>query len=92
MEGNCATSAIYTFRTTIERILEVQKDVCLCFIDYTKAFDRVQHDEIITQLPLLKIDRIDLREMKNMYWEQTAAMRVGGEINALKKWNVGSVE
>ena len=34
----------------IERALEVQKEIDLCFIDYTKAFDRVRYDEIITHL------------------------------------------
>ena len=50
------TNAIYTVRTRIEQALEVQKEVYLCFIDYTKAFDRVQPDEIITQLTQLKIN------------------------------------
>ena len=36
--------------------MEVQKELYLCFIDYTKAFDRVQHDEIIKQLTQLKRD------------------------------------
>ncbi|GFO08467.1 endonuclease-reverse transcriptase [Plakobranchus ocellatus] len=65
----------------IERALEVQKDVYLCFIDYTKAFDRVRHDEIIKQLTQLKIDGKDLRIIKNMYWDQKAAMRVEGEVS-----------
>ena len=30
----------------IEQALEVQKEVNLCFINCTEAFDRVQHDEI----------------------------------------------
>ena len=72
-------------RTLIERALEIQKDVYLCFIDYTKAFDRVRHDEIIKELRKLKIDGKDLRIIKNMYWEQTAAMRVEGEISAFQK-------
>ncbi|GFO03444.1 retrovirus-related pol polyprotein line-1 [Plakobranchus ocellatus] len=56
--------------------LEVQKDAYLCFIDYTNAFDRKRHDEIITQLKQLNIDGKDLRIIKTMYWEQTAAMRI----------------
>ncbi|GFO19349.1 endonuclease-reverse transcriptase [Plakobranchus ocellatus] len=60
----------------IERALEIQKDVYLCFIDYTKAFDRVRHDEIITELKQLNIDGKDLRIIKTMYWEQTAAIRI----------------
>ncbi|GFO09466.1 DNA replication licensing factor mcm8 [Plakobranchus ocellatus] len=72
VEGKGTTNAIYILRTLIERALEVQKDVNLCFIDYTKAFDRVRHDEIIKQLTQLKIDGKDLRIIKNMYWDQVS--------------------
>ncbi|GFN94698.1 RNA-directed DNA polymerase from mobile element jockey-like [Plakobranchus ocellatus] len=75
--GDKGTSnAIYILRTLIERALEVQKDVYLCFVDYAKAFDRVRPDEIITELKQLNIDGKDLRLIKTMYWEQTAAMRI----------------
>ena len=50
VEGKGTTNAIFILRTLIERALEIQKDVYLCFIDYTKAFDRVRHDEIIKEL------------------------------------------
>ncbi|GFN99336.1 multidrug resistance-associated protein 1 [Plakobranchus ocellatus] len=76
VEDKGTSNAIYILRTLIERALEVQKDVYLCFIDYTKAFDRVQHDEIITQLKQLNIGGKDLRIIKTMYWEQTSAMRI----------------
>ncbi|GFO14782.1 condensin complex subunit 3, partial [Plakobranchus ocellatus] len=76
VEDKGTSNAIYILRTLIERTLEVQKDVYLCFIDYTKAFDRVRHDEIITQLKQLNIDGKDLRIIKTMYWEQTAAMKI----------------
>ena len=85
VEGKGTTNAIFILRTLIERALEIQKDVYLCFIDYTKAFDRVRHHEIIKELTKLKIDGKDLRIIKNMYWEQTAAMRVEGEISAFQK-------
>ena len=85
VEGKGTTNAIFILRTLIERALEIQKDVYLCFIDYTKAFDTVRHDEIIKELTKLRIDGKDLRIIKNMDWEQTAAMRVEGEISAFRK-------
>ena len=42
----------------IEQALGLQKEVYLCLIDYTDAFDKV-HDDIITQLIELKIDGKD---------------------------------
>ena len=40
---------------------------------------------IIKERTKFKIDGKDLRIIKNMYWEQTAAMRVEGEISAFQK-------
>ncbi|GFR99132.1 endonuclease-reverse transcriptase [Elysia marginata] len=56
VERKGTTNAIYMLRALIERALEVQKDVYLCFIDYTKAFDRVRHTEILKQLKQLNVD------------------------------------
>ena len=85
MEGKGTANVIFILRTLIERALEIQKDVYLYFIDYTKAFDRVRQDEIIKELTKFRIDGKDLRIIKNMYWEQTAAMQVEGEISAFQK-------
>ena len=49
------------------------------------AFDRVEQDEIITKLTQLKIDEKYLLVIENIYWEQTAAMQVNGEISSFKK-------
>ncbi|GFO20695.1 endonuclease-reverse transcriptase [Plakobranchus ocellatus] len=67
----------------IERALEMLKDihVYLCFIDYTKAFDRVKHWEMIKQLKQLHVDGKDLRIIKNIYWQQIAAVRIENEIS-----------
>ena len=37
--------AIFILRILGERSIEMQKDMCLCFIDYKKAFDRVKHED-----------------------------------------------
>ena len=54
MEGKGTTNAIYILRSISEKALKVQN---LCFIDYTKEFERVKHDEKFTYLTQLKIDR-----------------------------------
>ena len=60
VEGKGTSNAIFMIRTIIERTLEIQKEVYLCFIDCTKAFDSVQHMEIIKQLQKLHVDGKDL--------------------------------
>ena len=66
VDGKGTTGAVYTLRTLIERALEVQKEVYLCFVDCTKAFGKVQQDEIIAQITQLKIDGEDLEMIKNL--------------------------
>ena len=85
VEGKGTTNAIYILRTLIERSLEVQKDVYLCFIDYTKAFDRVKHCDLLNQLENLNLDGKYLRIIKNLYWEQSAAMRVDNDLSTFEK-------
>ena len=72
-------NAICMLRTLIERAIEIQRDLYLCIIDYTKAFDKLRHEEIMSILDSLNIDGKDLRIVRNIYWEQTAAMRIGND-------------
>ena len=71
-------------RTVTERAIEIQKDLYLCFIDYTKAFDKLRHEESMSILDSLNIDGKDLRIVRNIYWEQTAAMRIGNYLSAFQ--------
>ncbi|XP_047482487.1 uncharacterized protein LOC125034631 [Penaeus chinensis] len=51
-------------------------------IEYSKkAFDKVQHEELLKALQSLDLDGKDIRLIRNLYWEQTAFMRgfaIGG--------------
>ena len=62
----------------------LQRDLYLCFIDYTKAFDKLRHEEIMSILDSLNIDGKDLIIVRNIYWEQTAAMRIGNDLSAFQ--------
>ena len=45
--GTGTQERIFYLRTICERATDVQKDACIYFIDYTKAFDRVKHFKMI---------------------------------------------
>ena len=62
----------------------MKNDLYLCFIDYAKAFDRVRHNELFRVLNGLDIDGKDLRIIRNLYWDQTAATRLDGEVSQFK--------
>ena len=62
-------------RTILERAIEVQPDVYICFINYTKAFDRVNHTKLKKFLKELGVDDKDLQIIMKVYWKQTAVVR-----------------
>jgi hypothetical protein len=60
----------------IERTIEVKHDIYVCFLDYRKAFDKVKHGNLFQILEKLDIDGKDLRLVRDLYWDQKAAMKV----------------
>ena len=73
------SNALFTLRVITERAIEVQKDVFACFVDYEKAFDMVKHEDLFNMLKTLDLDGKDLRLLRNLYWNQKAAVRVADE-------------
>ena len=66
---------IFNLRTISERYLKKQKDLYICFIDYEKAFDRVNHEKLIENLKLAGLDGKDVRIIARLYWELAAVVR-----------------
>ena len=81
VEDKGTRNAIFCLSTLIERSLQVQRNLYLCFIDYSKAFDCVKHRDLFSILHNLNIEGKDLRIVRNLYWDQKAAMRVEGELS-----------
>ena len=70
-------NAIYILRMISERAIEMQNPIFVCFVDYKKAFDRVKHDVIFQQLKEIGIDDRDIRLLQNLYYTQSASIRIG---------------
>lgn len=49
------------------RCIEMQRDLHLCFIDYEKAFDSVDHYTLFSFLEISGIDGKDLRLLQDLY-------------------------
>ena len=45
-KGRGARDQIVNIRWIMEKVREFQKNICLCFIDYAKAFDCVNHNKL----------------------------------------------
>lgn len=70
--------AMFALNVLLQKCRDQRKDVFVCFIDYEKAFDRVQHEKLINILRGAGVDGKDLRIIKNLYWQQKAVVRVNG--------------
>ena len=68
-----------------ERAIETYGDMCLCFVDCTKVFDKVKHEELVQLLQSLDMNGKDLKLLRNIYWEQAACMRVDSELSNFMK-------
>jgi len=69
--------ALFGVQILVQNCQDVNKDVCLCFIDYEKAFDRVQHKKMIKILRGMNVDENDIKCIEKLYWNQTATVRIG---------------
>ena len=76
----CGTrDAIGVLRMLCERNIEYGKDVYVCFVDFEKAFDRVNWTKMMRILEDLRIDWRDRRMIKELYMRQEAVVRIGDE-------------
>ena len=81
MSDRGTMNAIFVLRRLVERMIEKQKDVYVCVIDYSKAFDTVKHEPRIELLQSLDIHPQDARLLANLYWNKQVAVRHNGEFN-----------
>ena len=73
----CGTrDAIGVMRVLCERSLEHWNDVYVCFVDFEKAFDRVNLVKMMETLKGLEIDWRDRRMIHQLYMNQNAVVRV----------------
>ena len=72
-------SAIFIMKMLSERAIEMQQDLHLCLIDYSKAFDKVKHGTLLDTLQSLDIDGKDIRVLRNLYCELKAGVEVKNE-------------
>ena len=70
---------IFCMNILAQKHIEVNKELYVCFIDYSKAFDRVHHAKLIECLEKVGIDGKDIRIIANLYWYQKAAIRIQNE-------------
>ena len=70
---------IFNLRNIIEKCREYNKDLYACFIDYSKAFDCVEHRKMWNIMLEMGFSRHLVRLIESLYEGQEAAVRVDGE-------------
>ncbi len=78
-KGRGTREAIGSLRVLAERRLQHGQDVYVCFVDYEKAFDRVDWHKLMNSLHRLGVDWRDRRLIASLYMGQEVRIRIEGE-------------
>ena len=57
-------NAIFLLGMIMERLLQMQKNVCVCFLNFVKAFDKFQHEQLMEILERLDVDEKELEMVR----------------------------
>lgn len=79
-QGFGTREALFGLNILAQRCLDMNQKVYACFIDLEKAFDKVQHHRMINILKTKDVDSRDIRIIHNLYWNQTAKIKVENEL------------
>ena len=86
-KGRGTRDAIGALRILGERSIEVGKEMNVCFIDYEKAFDRVDWKKLMDILKKIGLDWKDRRLIANLYLDQTVTVQT--EVGLTEACQVG---
>ena len=76
-KGRGTTDQIVKIRLIIEIAREFQKNIYLCIVDYTKAFDCVDHNKLWKILQEMGLPDHLTCLLRNLYADQEATVRTG---------------
>ena len=76
-KGRGTRDQIANIRWIIEKGREFQNNIYLCFIDYAKAFDGVDHHKLLKILKEMEIPDHLTCFLRNLYAGQEATVRIG---------------
>jgi hypothetical protein len=83
--GKGTRDAIGMLRIISERTLDIYEELCACFIDWQKAFDRVSWTKLMQILKGIGIDWRERRLISKLYMEQCVKVRLDqGETRSVK--------
>ena len=78
-KGVGTRDAVGVIRMLVERTLEHDGEIYICFVDFEKAFDRVSWMKMLNILKDLGVDWRDRRLIANLYMRQEVMVRIDGK-------------
>ena len=81
MLGRATRNAVFVLKNLAERCIEVNKNLYCCFIDFSRAFDRVQHNILFELLSDLEFQDRDLRLVQSLYFKQNANIHLKDQLS-----------
>ena len=83
--GKGTRDAIGMVRIISERTLKTDEEICVCFVDWQKAFDRVNWTKLMQILMETSIDWRERILISNLYMNQSVKVRLNrGETRSVK--------
>ena len=90
MKDKGTKNAIFVLRMLSERAIQMQQTRHLCFIDWKKTFDSVNHEKLLQLLNKVGIDSKDLRLIQALHYEQLANVKIGNDVTGDTQIKKGS--
>ena len=84
-KGRLTRDSIASIHWLIEKAKEFQKNIYFCFIDYTKAFNCVDHNKLWKILQVMGIPDHLTCLLRHLYAGQEAAVRTGHKQHSSSK-------
>ena len=80
-KGRGTRDAVAALRVIAERSIQHGQDIYICFVDYEKAFDRVDWKKLMRILRRIGVDWRERRLIGNLYMGQRVKIRIDGEFS-----------
>ena len=78
-ESRSCEDHIYVLDTVVNSRLSQNKSVFACFVDFSKAFDLINRDQLMLQLLNKKIDGKFYWSLKSIYLDTSSCLKINGE-------------
>src|ERR1043165_900868 len=80
-KGRGTRDAVAALRVIAERSIQHGQDIYICFVDYEKAFDRVDWKKLMRILRRIGVDWRERRLIGNLYMGRRVKIRINGEFS-----------